>query len=438
MKKNSLRAILLSCILVGLSRCTLAFLSPRVCGSHASAGSKTTVRQQQQQQRPLQASVSIDTELTDDKVTELFAWISRAFAGDEEYNNLMLAIAVIFGDLVTENAHTETAQMALRMKEKALSMLENNSNNNNTADLEERLTGEPFSTDDREISSLGAMGAAQWTGNFKTRPHALLDISNFTCVDDWVQTLPRGCKRTLKRALKLQQEGNWTVAHKPIVGQQPAPHSALAHFRCVIAHEVRLLTYNEQDVQGFLDALAEGVSRYMGTTRMAGDIYEYRRREEEPNDHDENDTKTNANIGKGDGTVIAIAHEVRKGQVIRGQWFYANEYASQNYVWFHSVYSLVDRAIRENQKQEQENEKENGSNKVGSNRIAVVDLGPSGSDSFSQLKNKYGFRSVDDWTRAADYRGPFHYVHGRPKDGTDLPAQYEQQLQDQAQLRSFF
>lgn len=221
---------------------------------------------------------------------------------------------------------------------------------------------------------------------FRTRPHALLDVTNFTSVDDWVKTLPRGCKRTLKHALAQ----NFTVTHKPIVGGQPAPHSSLACFRCVIEHEVRLLAY---DAQGFFDALAEGVSRYMGTTRMAGDIYEYRM----------------------DGKVIAVAHEVRKGSVIRGQWFYANDFASQNYVWFHSVYSLVERAIDQG--------------------IGVVDLGPSGSDSFSQLKSKYGFVNVDDWTHVADYTGPFYYHNGRGKDGTDLPAQYERQLQERARSR---
>eukprot|EP00522_Entomoneis_paludosa_P003963 CAMPEP_0172471324 /NCGR_PEP_ID=MMETSP1065-20121228/67758_1 /TAXON_ID=265537 /ORGANISM="Amphiprora paludosa, Strain CCMP125" /LENGTH=409 /DNA_ID=CAMNT_0013229419 /DNA_START=1613 /DNA_END=2842 /DNA_ORIENTATION=+ len=338
------------------------------------------------------SSVTLSTELTDDKVTQLFAWVSRAFAGDDDYNNLMLAIAVIFGDLgSTPQGNSAPAKMAQQMKERALEQLRD----------EEDLMGEAFSTDDREIASLGAMGAAQWTGQFKTRPHALLDVSNLTCAQDWVSTLPRGCKRTLKRAVALAEQGNFTVTHKPIVGRQPAPHSSLAHFRCVIAHEVRLLTYDETDVQGFLDALAEGVSRYMGTTRMAGDIYEYR---------------------SDDGNVIAIAHEVRKGKVIRGQWFYANDYASQNYVWFHSVYSLVERSIQ-----------------AGSDNVQVVDLGPSGSDSFSQLKSKYGFQSVDDWTRLADYTGPFYYVNGtRPVDGTNRPARYEQQLQDQARFGRFF
>jgi hypothetical protein len=121
---------------------------------------------------------------------------------------------------------------------------------------------------------------------------------------------------------------------------------------------------------------------------MTGDIYEYR---------DSN------------GRVVAIAHEVHKGSVIRGQWFYASDWAAKNYVWFHSVYSLVQRAIEE--------------------RIPIVDLGPSGSDSFSELKSKYGFVNVGDWTRVADYTGPFHYKNGRGKDGTDYPARYEMQLQ---------
>ena len=200
------------------------------------------------------------------------------------------------------------------------------------------------------------MGAAQWTGQFRTRPHALLDVSNFTSVDDWVKTLPRGCKRTLKRALQQYQAGNFTVTHKPIVGGQPAPHSSMAHFRCVIAHEVRLLGW---DTQGFLDALAEGVSRYMGTTRMTGDIYEYRRE---------------------NGKVVAIAHEVRKGSVIRGQWFYANDWASKNYVWFHSVHSLVDRAIEQG--------------------IDIVDLGPLMTSKFATKKRGRDSNS-SNWRKPA-------------------------------------
>lgn len=133
----------------------------------------------------------------------------------------------------------------------------------------------------------------------------------------------------------------------------------------MVEHEVRLL-----DLQyGFIDALGEAISRYIGTCRMAGEIREYR---------------------DADGKVIAFAHEVRKGRTIRGQWFYSTDWASKNYVWFHSVHDLVERAIE-------------------ADGVDVVDLGPSGSDAFSELKQKYGFVSVDDWPAVANYLGPFWY-----------------------------
>ena len=120
----------------------------------------------------------------------------------------------------------------------------------------------------------------------------------------------------------------------------------------------------------FVNALAEAISRYMGTTRMAGNIKEYR------------DRKTNK--------VIGFAHEVAKGRTVRGQWFYCDDDAASRYVWFHSVYDLVRQAIEDD-------------------RIDVVDLGPSGSDAFTDLKSKYGFESVVDWPAVADYGGEFIY-----------------------------
>jgi len=178
-----------------------------------------------------------------------------------------------------------------------------------------------------------------------------------------MSTLPRGCRRTLKRAIELEENGDFTIQTLPIYGNQPAPHSCLAHFRCVVEHEVRLLANKEKgaDVQDFFGALGEAVGRYMGTTRMAGEIREYR----------------NATTGR----VMAVAHEVRKGKTIRGQWFYATDQAAKNYVWFHSVYDLAKRAI-------------------AADGVDTVDLGPSGSDAFSELKERYGFLSVEDWVSA--------------------------------------
>jgi hypothetical protein len=297
-------------------------------------------------------TVSVETLLTEERETALFAWVSRAFAGDDEYNNLMLAIAAIFGNLPEDSP-------PIILRKKAMELLP----------PEEEAVGAPLSLAERESSSLGAMGAGQWLGQFRTRPHSLLTVTNFTSVDDWIRTLPRGVKRTLKRA----DAQNFTVTAKSIRGSMPAPHSSLAHFRCVLEHEVRLLATSPD---GFLDALGAAVGRYIETTRMAGTIQEYRL----------------------ENKVIAFAHEVRKGKTIRGQWFYSTDEAAKRYVWFHSVQELVKRAIEDPD-------------------VDVVDLGPSGSDAFTELKEKYGFVSIDDWPAVADYLGPFWHCEEETEAG---------------------
>jgi hypothetical protein len=300
-------------------------------------------------------TVSVETILTEERETALFAWVSRAFAGDDEYNNLVLAIAAIFGNLPNDSP----PKILLK---KAMELLPS----------EEEAVGAPLSLADRESSSLGAMGAGQWLGQYRTRPHSLLTVTNFTSVDDWVRTLPRGVRRTLQRA----DAQNFTVTAKPIRGSMPAPHSSLAHFRCVLEHEVRLLATTPD---GFFDALGAAVGRYVETTRMAGTIQEYR-------------------LGT---KVIAFAHEVKKGKTIRGQWFYATDEAAKRYVWFHSVQELVKRAIDDPD-------------------VTVVDLGPSGSDAFTGLKERYGFVSVYDWPTVADYLGPFWHCDEENETGMGI------------------
>ena len=314
-----------------------------------------------------QATVLIETQLDDEKVTKLFAWVSRAFAGEPRYNNLMLALASIFGNLPEDS---EPVLMAREALEEMTAKYD-----------EETPIGDPISIEEREYNSLGAMGAAQWTGQFQTRPHALLELHNISSTDEWIKSLPRGCRRTINKAIAMEEEGHLTVTTKPIMGGKPAPHSSLAHFRCVIAHEVRLIRQMYGD-DAFLDALSEGVSRYVGTTRMTGEIREYR----------------NATTGQ----VIGIAHECTKGSTVRGQWFYCNDEAAKAYVWFHSVHDLVRRAIE-------------------MDGIDCVDLGPSGSDSFSELKARYGFKSVTDWPSVANYQGEFWYC-GKPRKGSNIDA----------------
>ena len=93
--------------------------------------------------------------------------------------------------------------------------------------------------------------------------------------------------------------------------------------------------------------------------------------------------------------------EATKGKVIRGQWYYATDEAAQSYVWFHSVQQLVARAIADD-------------------GVDYADLGPSGTDAFSELKERYGFASVADWHKVADYRGRFRYAFGEGTDWSEL------------------
>ena len=150
--------------------------------------------------------VIVSTDINDEKVEKLFAWLSRAFAGEKRYNNLMLAFAAIFGDHEKNSPYTALVDGALaQLAPEALPV------------------GAAISLRERERSSLGAMGAAQWTGQFRTRPHALLDVRGVASVGEWEKGLPRGARRTLARAAAQ----DFSVVARPIkcaraVPQRPA------------------------------------------------------------------------------------------------------------------------------------------------------------------------------------------------------------------------
>ena len=88
-------------------------------------------------------SVQVEATLSDEKIRALFAWIAQAYAGEYEYNNLMLAFAAIFGNLPETSEPVQLAQQALKRLPK---------------DAEDIPCGESFSLDERESHSLGAMG----------------------------------------------------------------------------------------------------------------------------------------------------------------------------------------------------------------------------------------------------------------------------------------
>ena len=130
--------------------------------------------------------------LEERKVEALFGWVSRAFAGDERYNNLMDAFAAIFG---------EDAKYA-SMVEQAVASLPGESDE----------VGEPLPLELRERGSLGAMGAGQWTGS----PHRVVEPFSGPLSDPvsgFRRPVPHAASRPPRRAPARQRGG---------VGQQLA------------------------------------------------------------------------------------------------------------------------------------------------------------------------------------------------------------------------
>lgn len=118
--------------------------------------------------RPI--AVTIDTTLSDEKMKALYAWIKCAFSQDPYdqndvyayyYSNIELAIAAAFGNnLPKDSLPAKLMEMALKSEGDVSSI-----------EWENLLVGDEISRRERESASMGAMGAAQWSGRFMTRPH---------------------------------------------------------------------------------------------------------------------------------------------------------------------------------------------------------------------------------------------------------------------------
>lgn len=308
-----------------------------------------------------QVGVSKDIPEESDQIKNFFAWITRAIVGDERYDDLDVGLLTVFGHPSPQN---------VQLLQDALALL---------PDDEEQPVGPILSLEDRQLNSLGPLGAGQWTKQYDEKyPHSLLIVRDIDHLLAWQKSLKRTCRQSLRRAVGM----NYTVVAKPITGDETAPHSSLAVFRCIVEHELRLNlkrqlvvgddTDEHVDLSVFFGAICEAVERYVISTMMAGTIYEYRL--------------------DSAGPIAIIVHEVRKGRVLRGQWCYMTDEAAKNYGWFRAVYDIVDRAVQEKD-------------------VDLIDLGPNGVDgkldAHAELKQRYGFQLVEDWPAVADYRGPF-------------------------------
>jgi hypothetical protein len=154
-------------------------------------------------------SVTIDTTLSEYNIRRLFAWVKCAFdgGGDDDvysyyYNNIELAIAASFGNNLPEDSlPAKLLDMAMR-KEGLISSTTNDTTATattttttttttiaaTTEEWENRPIGDVIGRRERESASLGAMGAAQWSGRWMTRPHC----ESFFFFFSFLRPLPMG------------------------------------------------------------------------------------------------------------------------------------------------------------------------------------------------------------------------------------------------------
>lgn len=333
-------------------------------------------------------SLFIDPKLTQSRTRELFAWVACAMNGDPRFENLVEeALPAIFGQ-----GHVEAYLQYLKDQARRGVF------GGNQAD--KRQIGSPFSQKEREMNSLGPLGAGQWTGQFpEIFAHSVLETNNknYTNVNDWTRSLPRTCRQTIRKAKEKLQQYNWTYSLHRIESELPAPQSTFEYFKCVLEHQIRVAASSSLSsssssaaVQSkgeesgclysmvFLDSVMAGIERFVLSLEMAGSILEYR------NDKDQ---------------VVAFCHIIFKGKTVRGQWFYASDEASRMLLWFHSLWYMVQLAL----------------SKECKDKVVAVDLGPNGVDgqfmAHARLKQKYGFHLYDDWPSMADYHGSFRDIN---------------------------
>ena len=240
--------------------------------SGANVDDDTTVSfgEEEEAQRSLKICTNDNGDTTDsaipsndDPIRCLFAWITRAIAGDERYDDIGVALSTIFG-----RPPRDSEQYS--MLSEAMSLLPNN---------EDQPTGIVIPIEERRINSLGPLGAGQWSGQLKEKfPHSLLDVKDLKKISEWESTLPRTCRQNLRKAAAM----NYTVVASPITGDAPAPQSSLMHFRCIVEHEVRLGVRNadistrecyvddEIDAIAYFDALCEAVGALCGEHKNGG------------------------------------------------------------------------------------------------------------------------------------------------------------------------
>lgn len=215
----------------------------------------------------------------------------------------------------------------------------------------------------------GALGlrSRQGTANPRRRlEHAVGNLRSYKSVDDWVRSLPRSAKTTMKRVHRVVH----TVEGIQVRCAGKAPRVVgWEHWSVCVDHETR--------VMGRIPGFVVGSLRFLVGRITEGTIDEFR---------------------ASDGRLLAWSSMIAKGNTMRNMWFYQRSEAAKCLIWFYTVRMAVERCFE-----------------LG---LAHLDLGPSHLPSVKELKAKYGFPSTRNWDKETassdsdpryhcDYSGPF-------------------------------
>jgi len=184
-----------------------------------------------------------------------------------------------------------------------------------------------------------------------TKKHAVAKIQ-YKTINEYLKSLDRSTKSTMKRVAKLQTE----------IGMHTAETLGMQHWSVCVDHERRVQS----------NGLIVGTLRWLVAYFMFGTIHEYR--------------------DKSSGELLCWTLLIHKGDTLRVMWFYQTTRACKRYLWFYVVRRAIEYCIQHN--------------------IANLDLGPSnGNQQMEILKTKCGFHSIIEWNKAyggvCDYSGPF-------------------------------
>jgi hypothetical protein len=202
----------------------------------------------------------------------------------------------------------------------------------------------------------------------KGKAHSILLLSSLpplspsaSLLERYAASLPRSQRATISKQVPKS-----LVSHSITVTSSTSSDLTLEHYAVLMEHE-------RQHYQNTPTTYLAALARFISARCMLGRIDSY----------------------YADGRLVAWTSSVVVGSTLRAQWFYQLPECKKYYLYFDSIRASLSRAEA-----------------MG---LEVVDLGPV-SPSTEATKEKFGFKSVPDWSELGGMRG------GLVRDSAEVPA----------------